>query len=354
MTQNALPPRSAGRSSRKPAGAGKGPKKKRPVLRVFLFLIVAVLVVVAVFLADLVNKTNNLLDNSSTANNTEVVPVTESVKSKPVGILLLGMDTRPKGGTMNTDVMMVAAFNPNTKSTTVVSIPRDSLIQLDGYKERKANAYYAAFYTQALQEQLETKKLDEAKEAAREEARDAMSRMMTRYFGIDIKYTAIINFQGFVDVVDALGGLKVNVDMDMKYTDTADGTNIDLKKGLQTLNGQQTLDFVRYRKSNDGTNMSSDFERNQRESQVLALITDKMKSLSGVTKLGDVIEAVGNNFTIDMPTKEMQNMMTTYFGISSSDVSLIQLEGTWRSPYVYLDESKLEEARAALQAKMAE
>lgn len=354
MTQNPLPPRSAARSSRKPGSAGNGSKKKRPVLRVFLFLIAAVLIVVALFLGNLVNKTSNMLDHSSTANDNEPIPQEESVKEKPVGILLLGMDTRPKGGTMNTDVMMVAAFNPNTKSTTVVSMPRDSLIQLDGYKERKANAYYAAFYGQALEEQLETKKLDEAKEAAREEAREAMSRMMSKYYGIDIKYTAIINFQGFVDVVDALGGLEVNVDMDMRYTDTADGTNIDLKKGLQTLNGQQTLDFVRYRKSNDGTNMSSDFERNQRESQVLGLITDKMKSLSGFTKLGDVIEAVGNNFTIDMPTKEMENMMKTYFGMSSSNVTFMPLEGSWQSPYVYLDETKLEEARTALQSKMAE
>lgn len=347
MTQNPLPPRSTSRSAKKTADAGKTQKKKKPVLRILLLLVVAILIVVAVFLGNLINKANFAMDQSSTANESNTVPVTESVKKKPVGILLLGMDTRPKGGTMNTDVMMVAAFNPNTKSTTVVSMPRDSLIQLDGYKERKANAYYAAFYSQALGEGME-------KDAAKEDARDAMSRMMSLYYGIDIKYTAIINFQGFVDVVDALGGLDVDVDMDMRYVDTADGTDINLKKGLQTLNGQQTLDFVRYRKSNDGTNMSSDFDRNQRESQVLSLITDKMKSLSGVTKLGDVIEAVGNNFTIDMPTAEMENMIKTYFGMSSSNVNLIQLEGTWKSPYVYLDQTKLEEARAALQSKMAE
>lgn len=178
--------------------------------------------------------------------------------------------------------------------------------------------------------------------------------MLGKFFGVDLKYTAVVNFKGFEDVVDALGGIEVNVDMDMRYVDNYDGTNINLKKGFQKLDGDQALDFVRYRKSNDGKNMSSDFDRNKRESEVVAKIVDKMKSLSGITKMGEVIDAVGDNMEIDMPPKEIQNLMKTYFGISSSDVQFIPLEGVWKSPYVYLDEAKLSEARAALQAKMAE
>lgn len=100
--------------------------------------------------------------------------------------------------------------------------------------------------------------------------------------------------------------------------------------------------------------MSSDFDRNQRESEVVAKIVDKMKSLGGIAKMGNVIDAVGDNMSIDMPPKEIQNLMKTYFGISGSDIQFIPLEGTWKSPYVYLDETKLGEARAPLQAKMAE
>lgn len=64
-------------------------------------------------------------------------------------MVLLGLDTRAKGGGMNTDVMMVAVFNPNSKSATVISIPRDTLLELEGYGERKANANYATFFSQA-------------------------------------------------------------------------------------------------------------------------------------------------------------------------------------------------------------
>lgn len=59
--------------------------------------------------------------------------------------------------------------------------------------------------------------------------------MLGKYFGVDLKYTAVVNFKGFEDVVDALGGIEVNVDMDMKYVDNYDGTNINLKKVCKLL-----------------------------------------------------------------------------------------------------------------------
>jgi cell envelope-related function transcriptional attenuator common domain len=349
MTQGsaALPPRGA--NAKAAPRSPKPPKKRRVWLKVVLLLLLAVILLIAAYVGFLANKANKAINESSTVTNEEKpVPAAESVKKKAVGMVLLGLDTRAKGGGMNTDVMMVAVFNPNTKSGTVISIPRDSLLQLEGYGERKANANYATFFSQARSE----KGMD--KEAAEEDAKRAIRDMLGKFFGVDLSYTAVVNFKGFEDVVDALGGIEVDVDMNMKYVDTYDGTNINLKKGLQTLNGDQALDFVRYRKSNDGKNMSSDFDRNKRESEVVAKIVDKMKSLSGITKLGNVIDSVGNNMEIDMPPKEIQNLMKTYFGIGSSDVQFISLEGVWKSPYVYLDEAKLGEARAALQAKMAE
>lgn len=312
-----------------------------------MLTLLAVLLIIAAILGYFVWKAKQVIDVIGTDSETPI-PVSESVKNKSVAMVLLGLDYREKANGMNTDVMMVAAFNPSTKSATVVSIPRDSLLFLDGYGERKANANYATFFNQARKD----KGLD--KDAAEADAKRAMSEMMGKYFGIDAKYTAVINFQGFTDVVDALGGVEVNVDMDMKYKDSIDGTNINLKKGLQVLDGDNALDFVRYRKSNDGKNMSSDFDRNRRESEVIAAIVDKMKSLGGIAKMSNVLDAVGDNLKIDMPSKEITNLISTYLGISSSDVEFIPLEGTWKSPYVYLDEAKLEQARAALQAKMAE
>ncbi len=330
----------------------KQPKKKRGFRwgRFFFLVFFLILLAAALFLGYLFLETKDAIQVISTDNDNgeiTVVPKTESVKVKPFAMLLMGVDTRVKTGGMNTDVMMVAAFNPATKSAVVVSIPRDTRIELDGYRTRKANSYYARFLGSAREEGLEGF-------AAESEARGDMKELFGQFFDIPVAYTTIVNFQGFRDVVDALGGVEVNVDMDMRYVDNADGTNINLTAGFQKLDGGQTLDFVRYRKSNAGTDESSDFERNARQSEVLGALTDRMKSLGGVSKLGKVIEAVGNNMEMDMPAKEIENMMMTYFGIDRSGIQFIPLEGTWRSPYVYLDDAKLAEAKAALKAKMTE
>ncbi|WP_258171186.1 LCP family protein [Paenibacillus sp. R14(2021)] len=335
--------------TRKATHAVRSKKKKNYWPRRIMVLFLLVLVGIACYLGYLVYESKNALNDITTdADPTVVVAPEQSVKVKPVAIMLMGIDTRKQTGTLNTDVMMVAVFNPKTKSAVVVSIPRDSQIELRGYNNRtKANAFYARFQAAERREGL-------SKSEAEKAAKIDMRVMFSKYFGIPIDYTATINFQGFVDVVDALGGVNVDVDMDMHYVDNADGTNIDLKKGPQKLMGDDALDFVRYRKSNDGKNMSSDFDRNQRESQVLGEIADKMKSFSSVTKIAGVIKAVGNNMRLDIPTSEVENMIKTYFGISRSDITFMPLEGVWKSPFVHLDDAKLEAAKQALRAKLEE
>ncbi|GBG06133.1 transcriptional regulator [Paenibacillus sp. MY03] len=354
MSQTSLPPRSESRGQTKPTPAkGKKPKKvkkRKRGLSIFLGVFAGLLILVAAALGYVVLKTTDAIDNiSSVSNNDEgvKVPVAESVKKKPVAMVLMGLDSRSHGGGLNTDVMMVAAFDPETKKATVVSIPRDTYIAVEGYKGRKANSIYAAFYSDAKSKGADTEKAQLA-------GKKAVSDVLGKLFEIDIKYAGIINFQGFSDVVDAVGGVKVNVDMRMKYTDNADGTKIDLQPGIQNLDGDKALDFVRYRKSNDGRNMSSDFDRNRRQSEVIGAIVDKLTSLGGAAKIGSVIEAVGNNIRIDMPSREITRMLETYYSVRSDDITFLALDGVWRSPYVYADETSLANVRTALKEKMGE
>jgi len=277
------------------------------------------------------------------------LPKEERAQNKPISLLLLGLDTRPETGSMNTDVMMVASFNPETKTATVVSIPRDSDLSVKGYKRHKANGHYSAFYRFGQREKgLEG-------DASLEYARDESRLMLSKFFGIKIDYTAVIDFKGFVDVVDALGGVNVNVDQNMRYIDNADGTNIDLTKGEQELDGEDALGFVRYRHSNSGANAtaeSSDFERNERQSQVLGAIVDQMKSFRTLGKIGGILDAVGDNMRTDIPSQQIDNLINTYLidknPISRANVRFIPLTGNWSSPYVYLDQDKVEEAKQAL------
>jgi len=331
--------------------ASKPPGKKKFRWGRFFFILLGVIILALVaivgYLYVVGDKNLTKIAKPEEGNGAIVIPEKERAQVKPISLTLLGLDTRSETGSMNTDVMMVAAFNPVTKTATVVSIPRDSDLNLDGYKRHKANAYYAAFYMYGRN----TEKLEKDKLTGY--ARDETRQMLSKFFDIPIDYTAVIDFQGFVDVVDALGGVTVTVDKDMRYVDSVDGTNIDLKKGEQMLSGEQALGFVRYRKSNSNrgfkpTAESSDFERNERQSQVLGAITDKLKSFSSITKVDDVLNAVGDNLRTDIPKAQITNMIATYFGINRSDIRFIPLTGTWKSPYVYLDEDKLQEAKKAL------
>ncbi|WP_251558825.1 LCP family protein [Paenibacillus pasadenensis] len=356
---NDYPPR-GNRSDRMRSGdnnaRGVQPKgKKRKAKPVYWFrramtLLVLVIVAGVGFGAYLLYDANKALGEMSSGE--PGVPSSQSVRNKPTAMLLMGLDTRESGGMLNTDVIMAAAFNPRTKSAVVVSIPRDARVPVEGYKQRKVNGYYAAFIRNA-----KSKDSNMSKEEAERQGKLGMKEAIGSYLDIPIDYAATINFSGFADVVDALGGVEVNVDMDMKYQDHAGqpgGTDINLTKGVQTLFGEDALGFVRYRKSNDGKNMSSDFERNERQKAVLQAMTDKLTSVQGVLRLGKVFGAVGNNMKTDMPESELRSMLMAYFGIGASDIEFIPLTGDWRSPYVYVDDAALEKAKQALQAKLDE
>jgi LCP family protein required for cell wall assembly len=264
-----------------------------------------------------------------------VVPVEESAKVKPITLLMLGIDHRPQTGSLNSDVIMIVTLNPENKAATLVSIPRDLQLEPEGLEARKANYYYPYF-------------MNKDKESALTHVKEVFSSFLS----VPIDYAVTVDFDGFRNVVDLMGGLTLDVDMDMRYVDTEDGTNINLKQGIAKLNGKEVLDFVRYRKSNRNTNESSDLQRNLRQQQVLNELLSSLISVDGVTKLGSIIETIGNHMRTDVPKSQLRDLLTTYFNISPANVNYIPVEGVWRSPYIVITEEELDRARAGLQEQL--
>lgn len=338
-----LPPRNRAGASKQPKLPQKKKKKKSPFksfLKLLLVVIIVAVLLVAGYLGWLALKVDDtILD---TGNDNKVAPEA-SAKVKPITMLLLGTDYRPKTGTHLTDVMMVAAFNPDTKSATIVSIPRDTRVELDGYKVRKANAFYPMF-------------LDSEKTSGIT-AQEKMKQIFTKYMDIPIDYVTVINFQGFSDVVDALNGVDVNISMDMCYIDNADGTDINLKKGPAELKGEDALGYVRYRHSGPGckprTKESDDFSRNQRQNEVLHSLIDQMQTFSGATKIGKVLDAVDENMETDIESAQLKNIIATYWNISKDNVKFVPVTGDWKSPYVYINDDELDIAKQKLQDEIA-
>lgn len=254
---------------------------------------------------------------------------------RPITFLLAGIDNREgSGGTLNTDVLMLASLNPKTHSASLLSIPRDLRVKPETFSAHKANYYYAYYYNQD-----------------KDTAMAATKQLYSDLLQFPIDHMILINFDGLRKLVDALGGVTVDVDMDMKYRDTADGTDINLKKGVQTLDGKQTLDFVRYRKSNEGTEQSSDIARNARQQQVLSQIADKLASFQGMTQWYNVLDIVGDNVKTDISENDLKDWMMNYKAMKPNQITLLPLETRWDSPYIYANEDSLKQALDTLRSE---
>lgn len=255
---------------------------------------------------------------------------------KPISFLLAGVDNREGGGgSMNTDVLMLVALNPEQSAATIVSLPRDMQLKPEHISAQKANYYYAYHYNKDRNTAIANTRL-----------------FFSELLHVPIDYMAVINFDGFRKLVDALGGLELDVDMDMRYVDTVDGTNINLKKGLQKLNGKETLDFVRYRKSNEGTAESSDLARNGRQQQVLGKLLDKLTSFAGIAQWGAVLDIAGQSVRTDIPETTIRDWIVQFRKLKPEQIEFVPLDGKWESPYIVPTEEDLNAAMAALRSRL--
>ncbi len=323
------------------------PKKRKGRSPFLKFLLVIFLITVLLgggYLVYLFMELDDTLGEIGADESGLPIPKEERASQKPMVLLLLGLDTREATRSRNTDVIMAIALHPKTKQATVLSVPRDLYMQPEGYKARKANAFYS---------------ISRSNGADKPGGPDGLVKSM---FGdlldVPIDYLTVINFKTFEDIIDALGGIEVDVDMNMCYIDNADGTNIQLTKGLHVLNGHDALGYVRYRhstsKCGDGrTAESSDIERNARQQQVLAAMLDKLTSLGGVLKLDEIFKAVGSNVHTDIPKSQLRMFLTTYATIKKSDIEFVTLEGQWRSPYIRVTDENMSNAKSKLKDRIA-
>lgn len=139
-------------------------------------------------------------------------------------ILVLGLDA---GGRLS-DVILVASIDRPGNQAHFLSIPRDTRVEIAGRGYAKANAAYA--YGSA----------------------DLAVDTFEKLLGIKMDGYLVIDFSGFIALIDAIGGIPIEVEEHMKYTDVAGGLYIDIAPGYQILDGRTAIDYVRYRESKFG------------------------------------------------------------------------------------------------------
>lgn len=309
-------------------------KAIRKVLMIIYLVVIALIIGVGIYVGYIYYKAETAIQHIAAPENHQS---TETINEKKVSIqpmifLIAGVDSREGGGgVMNTDVLMLVSYNPQTHSASLLSLPRDLLLKPKSLPSRKANYYYAYYNIKDKSNAIPKTK---------------------HFFGdlldLPIDHMVVVNFDAIRQTVDALGGLEIDVDMDMKYSDYADGTHIDLKKGLQRLNGQQVLDFVRYRKSNQGTLESSDFARNDRQQQVIKQMVEKLGAFQGVSQWGKILDIIGENVESDIRQSDLKQWVFNFSKIKPERIRSLHLEARWESPYVYVDIKDLQHGLATL------
>jgi LCP family protein required for cell wall assembly len=265
---------------------------------------------------------------------------------KPISMVILGRDTRPKLGTMNTDVMIVAVANPQTKKVTMVSLPRDTRVKIPGYRGyRKINEVYA-------DGEAERRQAERNGQPVTENGITLVKKTLNEVLGIPIDHYVVIDFEGFKSVIDELGGVEINVDRRLYYNDPTDGTHIDLKPGRQLLNGDQALDYVRHRKDSNG-NDSSDFDRSRRQQEVIKAVVDKMTSLEALPKIFSVMEVGGEHIRTSLSADQIKGLALDFKGINSSSIVALDNGAYWKYPYTYLPKENLDAIRQTLRSEMS-
>lgn len=229
-------------------------------------------------------------------------------------VLLLGTDARPGEKDARTDTMIVASVDRETKRIALLSIPRDSLVEIPGHGKDKINSanQYGG---------IETSK-----------------NIVEDVLGINIKYWAKTNFSGFQDIIDTLGGVTIDVEKNMRYRDPTDGTNINLRKGVQNLDGKNALDYARFRHDALG-----DITRTQRQQKLLRALGDELFQSSSIVKLPrlvpQILKAVETNLTL----REALDLVAFTKDLETVEIVTQTLPGKFynnRGSYWQIDEEK--------------
>ncbi|HET7581107.1 MAG TPA: LCP family protein [Bacillales bacterium] len=213
---------------------------------------------------------------------------TKPVKSKkdgharPISILLMGVDQRPHD-VGRSDTLIVLTLNPKNNKMQMISIPRDTRVEIPGHGMQKINAAYA-YGGPGL-----------------------TMKTVRNFLDVPLDYYIRINMQGLEELVDAVGGIKVYNTLSW-HDEGYYKKGYFYHKGWLHMNGPQTLGFVRMRHQDP----RGDFGRNQRQRKVIQAIVDKASGVSSFSHYQDILDAISNNVITDMTFSDMKYVAMNY------------------------------------------
>ncbi|KAB2382645.1 polyisoprenyl-teichoic acid--peptidoglycan teichoic acid transferase TagU [Bacillus toyonensis] len=221
------------------------------------------------------NTVHKPLDRDKSDKRDKKVDVSDN---KPISILMMGVD-QEDNGTGRSDSLMLFTLNPKTKSMKITSIPRDSYTEIVGKgKKDKINHAYAFGGI------------------------DMSVKTVENFLNVPVDHYIEVNMAGFRDIVDAVGGVDVNNDLEFTSRDQ------HFAKGNIHLNGETALKYTRMRYEDP----RGDFGRQMRQRQVIQAVIKKGASVSSLASYGDVLKAIEKNVKTSLTQDQMFEIQKNY------------------------------------------
>lgn len=194
-------------------------------------------------------------------------------------IVVLGVDERPSENDVGrSDTLFVVMFDKDSKSISLFSIPRDTRVRIPGHGWDKINHAYAYG------------------------GRELTQKTVEELLGIRIDNYVMVDFKGFKGLVDAIGGIDINVEKDMYYYDDWDGFKVDLKKGPQHLDGETAIQYVRYRDE------EGDIGRIKRQQHFMMAVYDKITSADMLLHVPGLAKQLSSMIKTNLPVSDMMDI----------------------------------------------
>lgn len=217
-----------------------------------------------------------------------------------VNILLMGVDRRGvrNSGLPRSDSMMVVSIDPVRQRFDLFSILRDTYVKVPDHGMSRINA------------------------AVVNGGPELAMKTVSQFTGLPISRYVITDFEGFKALIDAIGGVKLDVEKDMYYRDPTDKGvyDIHLQKGMQTLDGDKALQYVRFR--HDAT---SDYTRTERQRKLLAAVADQMKQGTTLIQLPTILKEVTPYIQTNISSMDMLKLSALGLKLNTADPGNYQI-----------------------------
>jgi LCP family protein required for cell wall assembly len=218
----------------------------------------------------------------------------QEVPDGPLNVLVLGVDENPGSEVegSRTDTIMLVQVVPETGEVKLLSVPRDLLVEIEPGVEDRINAAYSY--------------------GGIEETMGALQG----YAQVPIDHYAVVDFEGFRDVINAMGGVEIDVEDEIppKY---------GIKDGIQTLNGHQALFYARYRGTAGG-----DMDRIEHQQRLIAALRSKAFGWDTVTKLPHIARVMNRNVETNLDFDEALSLGRLLISREHAQMTASQLKGT--------------------------